>query len=282
MGYMSYNQTTSSYPVDAYAKRSTLQPVGTLKSWYHGLLSGMFVLWEFHPRLTWSLIFSGYRSWTFDNQTTLFFDGFINKKNCTIVLQHSDSGTLLKWIGCHSILNNTHGILWVYMQEEIDKTHSLFITTHHKNFAFLLYPWLLLQNISPVISSEEWKCSNKKCSLFIDKDLISLSWSKIPSYISHKAHLDIWDNNILEIRDRNIDSGVLNGYIGNSEFELLYERWWLFKKHIQTKWQLNSSGFWLSLDIAKTLHWDGYLEHIGWNNLSGMMISSGGSSIRIW
>jgi len=280
---MLFNRNVKQPLVDPHDRRAMLQSVTSLYSWnYNGVVSGMLMLWELHPRITWFFMLSWSRSLNLSDHVEIAFNGFINTQQCNITYQSLSSWDVITFDFCSNIRNINDWKLLSYLQDKINQNHIWFITGWHKNFTFLLYPWKLLNNMTNVISSEEWKCNSITCSFFIDKDLMRMSWSIIPPFITHKASLDMWSDNKLEIRNRSIDSGNMNGYIWSQTFELLYERWWIFKKLIQTKWFINNSGYSLSLDIGSALHWKAVLENAWWHTMRGLLMSSGGTVIRIW
>jgi hypothetical protein len=213
----------------------------------------------------------------------LLFRGLVNQKNCSISLQDIATWIKLKVSGCHNIRNKEDWRTLMYMQNTIDRKGSQWRTIAYdkKQFIFFLYPWDILKSISDVVSTEHWKCTTKKCILFIDKDLLHIAWSNIPLYVSHEAELEIGNNNNLEIRDRSIDDGLLDGYVWNDEFELVYKRWWLFKRLLYVKWSMNASNYSLLFTIGKWLRREVVLKR-WWDTLSGTIMSSGGTNLLIW
>lgn len=286
LGYWSYvlsDEVQAPLPIDFRKKRAHLQPVNVFHSYtWVAIISGSVALRELYPIITWYVSFSGYLSMDSEEQV-LLFRGLVNQKNCSISLQDAATWIKLKLSGCHNIRNKEHWRTLMYMQDAIDSKDSQWriITYDKKQFIFFLYPWSILNSMSDVVSTEHWKCTMRKCTLFIDKDLLHATWSNIPLYVSHEAGLEIGNNGNLEIRDRSIDDGLLDGYIWNDEFELVYKRWWLFKRLLYVKWSMNASDYSLLFTIGKWLRREMILKR-SWDALSGSIMSSGGTNILIW
>lgn len=286
LGYSlySYQNELRSFEIDPHKRWEQLQPVSVFDNLIgSGLVSWSVAMRELYPMLTWYITFLGYWSWDFKNDFIFSYSGLVNERNCRIKLHNSYSWLRLTMWECHDIRNNKDWKVAMYMQSAIDHRGSQWrtITRDEKQFMFFFYPWSILRAISNVVSSELWKCTTIKCPLFIDKDLLYRTWSAIPEYISHNAYLEIWKNSALEIRDRSIDDGFVNGYVSNNAFELIYKRWWLFKKLMHVKWMLDSSLYSCILTIGKWLRRELILHRSG-SIVSGSLVSSQGSSILIW
>lgn len=280
----SINNNSFSPQLDVRENREQLYPVNVFGDFiWSGIVSGSLVIGEFYPFVTWYLTLSGHWSWAFNDSFIFSYHGTVNQKKCRIDLKNLYTWIRLTISGCHAIWNKEHWKVLMYIQEAIDRRGSQWriIDPDHRHFMFFLYPWGLLTKIADVVSSEWWKCTKGSCLLFIDKDLLHSTWSKVPSHISHQVDLEIENNGILEIHDRDIDDGLLNWYIKNNAFELMYKRWWLFKRMMYAKWELGASAYKLLFTIGKWLRRE-LILHRSWNTLSGSIVSSEGTHILIW
>lgn len=281
--YVLSEEVRSPTSTDFREKRAHLQPVNIFHSnTWETMISGSIALWELHPIVTWYVTFSGYLSIQSEDQI-LLYRGLVNQKDCSISVQDVATWIKLKVSGCHNIRNKEDWRMLMYMQNAIDSKDSQWriITYDKKQFIFFLYPWGILNSISNVVSAEHWKCTIRKCTLFIDKDLLHDTWSNVPLYVSHEADLEIGNNGNLEIHDRSIDDGLLDWYVWNDEFELVYKRWWLFKRLLYVKWSMNASDYSLLFTIGKWLRREMAFNRC-WGTLSGSLVSSGGTNVLIW